>query len=339
VRKQAIAALGNTQNPLAVVPLADILNQGRFFEKEAIMALGDVGDESAVDALIGALASRDFTVRKEAVISLGATGDSRAVEPLVNLLRSKDGPTTRDTIEALGAIGDARAAEGLVEILDDRMYKKEALAVLEDIDWQPTTVRHKVIYSLAKGQWSDCVKLGRAAVDPLIEQVRKGNSEAAKALGDIGDKSAIPVLVEKLRDWAGGRDYAAALEKLGWRPETLSDRVYFMIGLRDRDALKRLYARDSRVRTILLDDLNSDNSGRIIVAAQTFIGLARTDMVPHLIACLRSIKNEYTAINLGNLLLASGNQQLAAQARQWGESKGYEIVSTHMPGSASWGSW
>ena len=180
-------------------------------------------------------------------------------------------------------------------------------------------------------------------VDDLIQNLSDKDSPATRetieALGAIGDKSAIPILVEKLRDWAGGRDYAAALEKLGWRPETLADRVYFMIARRDRDALKRLYAQNSRVRTILLNDLNSDNSSRMFAAAQTFIGLARTDMIPQLMARLRSIKNEYTAINLGNLFLASGNAELARQTEQWGKSKGYEVVSTHMPGSASWGSW
>ena len=48
-------------------------------------ALGDIGDERAVEPLIKALGHEDEDVRKSAAEALGKIGDARAVEPLIKV--------------------------------------------------------------------------------------------------------------------------------------------------------------------------------------------------------------------------------------------------------------
>jgi HEAT repeat protein len=58
--------------------------------RQAVIALGDLGDRRATGAIIGSLKDRDDDVRLEAVVALGKIGDPRAVEPLIEKLKSYD---------------------------------------------------------------------------------------------------------------------------------------------------------------------------------------------------------------------------------------------------------
>lgn len=58
--------------------------------RQAVAALGELGDRRATDEIIRALKDRDDDVRLEAVIALGKLGDARAVEPLIEKLKSYD---------------------------------------------------------------------------------------------------------------------------------------------------------------------------------------------------------------------------------------------------------
>ena len=56
----------------------------------ATWALGKLGDEKAVDALIKSLKNSDWYVRWGAIEALGTIGDSRALEHLKKALDDKD---------------------------------------------------------------------------------------------------------------------------------------------------------------------------------------------------------------------------------------------------------
>lgn len=65
---------------------------------------------------------------------------------------------------------------------------------------------------------------------------------AALALGEIGDRTAVPALLAALRDTNRYVRYGAAkaLEQVGWSAETDEDRAYYRIALQDWDAIKEL---------------------------------------------------------------------------------------------------
>jgi HEAT repeat protein len=119
----------------AVEQLIDDLKYGGEIDRlNAAMALGKVGDASAVEPLIQALddVTLPGTIRLAAVISLGEIGDVSAVKSLIQALDDADEGVRVIGAISLGKIGDKRAVNPLTQVLKDensdlRKAAKEAL--------------------------------------------------------------------------------------------------------------------------------------------------------------------------------------------------------------------
>jgi HEAT repeat protein len=146
----------------------------------AVMDLGRVGNDDAVDLLVSALARQDGVARA-AARELGRLANPRSFKPLADFLGN---PEVHESVaEALIRIG-AKALDVLTETLhsEDPLARKNAARVLGEIR-------------------------DARAVEPLVE-VLQGDPDctvrtaAAHALGQIKDKRAIWALVNtlKLRD-------------------------------------------------------------------------------------------------------------------------------------------
>ena len=61
-----------------------------YSRRNAISALGRLGDEQAIDPLILALQDRDRYVRSEAAKTLGQLGSLAAIKPLVQTLEDSE---------------------------------------------------------------------------------------------------------------------------------------------------------------------------------------------------------------------------------------------------------
>ena len=91
--------------------------------RKAAEALGEIGEVSAVPALIGVLGEYDqrTTLKSSAMVSLGKIGDRSAVQPIGKLLdRSLNDPNVElrmAAIPVLGQLGGTQAAEILVNAL------------------------------------------------------------------------------------------------------------------------------------------------------------------------------------------------------------------------------
>ena len=154
VRKSAARALGELGDARAVEPLISALAdpdgevrqyaahaldklgrstaeslavalQSEFPEDRslAVGRLGELGDDRAVELLIGALEDEDPRVQKNAAVTLGKRGDRRAVEPLVDVLTAHPGEESdlkAAAVEALGELGDPRAVTPLIAALNRR---------------------------------------------------------------------------------------------------------------------------------------------------------------------------------------------------------------------------
>ena len=146
----------------------------------AVMELGQLGTDDAVDLLMGAL-SRHDGVARAAARELGRLANPRSFKPLADLLGNRE--VHESVAEALIRIG-GKAIDVLAETLhsEDPLARNNAARVLGEI------------------------RDGRA-VEPLVE-VLQGDPDctvrtaAAHALGQIKDKRAIWALVNtlKLRD-------------------------------------------------------------------------------------------------------------------------------------------
>jgi HEAT repeat protein len=65
-----------------------------------------------IEIQIDLLKDQDWAVRREAVITLGEMGDERCVEPLVRSLRDGDWQVREVAIEALGMVGPPAVEPG-----------------------------------------------------------------------------------------------------------------------------------------------------------------------------------------------------------------------------------
>lgn len=176
-----------------------------------------------IEIQIDLLKDPDWAVRREAVITLGEMGDERCVEPLVRSLRDGDWQVREAAVEALGMVGSP-SVDLLVKQLRDWNVRKYAIRALGKI--KDERVLTPLLAQLRSDEFKEdateaLVELGQPAVEQLLaalkdkdENVRK---QAVIALGRIKDPEAVDALIEKLqdKDWFIRLTAAAALETIG----------------------------------------------------------------------------------------------------------------------------
>jgi HEAT repeat protein len=217
IRRAAVIALQGMGRK-AVLPLSEALHDGNpSVRKEAAAALArirwapdDLQEKvefyylledwaelaklqgAAVPVLIKALANEDAGIRSESARALGKIHDSRALPALIRAVRDPQVDVRIRAAEALGEMGDGRAKPALVEALNNSSHqvRMEAAWALDRLGWRPQSDLQRAEYLIAKEQWNELIRMGRAAIPPLIRAleieysgVRIGASEALQQLG------------------------------------------------------------------------------------------------------------------------------------------------------------
>jgi len=54
------------------------------------------------------------------------------------------------------------------------LVRNNAALALDDLGWKPLNIESEAIYSVAKKDWENCIKIGPPAVDALIAALKKG---------------------------------------------------------------------------------------------------------------------------------------------------------------------
>jgi HEAT repeat protein len=124
-------ALGALKDPLASRPLTRLLaHEKSSIRLHAARGLRGIADRTTVEALVKALDDEDDDVRAEVAWALGETGDDRAVDPLVAYLKSNRGERSRTAAaQALGKLGDPRTIPVLVSLVyDEKAGAQDAAA-------------------------------------------------------------------------------------------------------------------------------------------------------------------------------------------------------------------
>lgn len=199
-------------------PFADALAVG-----QNTVALEEEGVKDEIDIQIDLLNDPDWVVRREAVITLGEMGDERCVEPLARALRDGDWQVREVAIEALGQVGSP-AVETLIKQLRDWEVRKYAIAALGKI--RDERVLDPLMLQLRHDEFRDdaidaLVALGEPSVERLIGALRDKDENVRKcavlALGRIKSSEAIDPLIAMLgdKDWFTRLTAAAALESIG----------------------------------------------------------------------------------------------------------------------------
>jgi HEAT repeat protein len=257
--------------------------------KEAAIALGEKGDQKAVEPLIEAMSDQDASVRVEVAIALGNSSDERTIKPLVDALNDKDDNVKESVVNALVKTGEP-AIESLVAVLNDnesscrtksaevlgKIGDKRAIepliAVLKDED---NTLRVEAAIALGN--------IGKPAIESLIAELNNQDSDkrvqAAEVLGKIGDESAIEPLIASLKEDDSALR-AKAAECLGqFDDERAIDPLSF-VALNDKDSkvkkcakLALLDLNNHKAVDVYISMLNSGSSGMKFQAAKILSNL------------------------------------------------------------------
>ncbi len=190
-------------------------------EQEEELVEEQVKDE--IDIQIDLLNDSEWMVRREAVITLGEMGDERCVEPLVRCLRDGDWQVRDAAVEAIAMIGSP-AVDLLLRYIRDYDARKSVIKVLGKINDE--RVLDPLISMLHNDEFKDdatwaLAELGQPAVGRLLECLKNQDEvirkQAILALGEIKDSSTVDLLMEGLQDpdWFIRLSSAAALEKIG----------------------------------------------------------------------------------------------------------------------------
>lgn len=176
-----------------------------------------------IDIQIDLLSDPDWVVRREAVITLGEMGDERCIEPLAKAMRDGDWQVREVAVEAMGQVGSP-AVEMLLKLLRDWEVRKCAILALGKI--RDERVLDPLMLQLRNDEFKDdainaLVELGEPALPRLITALRDKDdnvrTSAVLALGRLKNGDAIAPLIGMLgdRDWFTRLTAAAALESIG----------------------------------------------------------------------------------------------------------------------------
>ncbi len=183
VRADTAVRLGQARAKDAVDSLVTLLDDPddrvRF---SAILALGEIGDPRAVPALIAHASDPRTRIRTALCRSLGQLSDARAIPLLIRLLEDMEYPVRLAAARALASIPGRESTEALVQVV----LRDESDSILAEV----TKLLHGMDTDLALEMLQGSVKTGE-------EEAR---ANAARVIGQMGDRQCLPVLLEALDD-------------------------------------------------------------------------------------------------------------------------------------------
>jgi HEAT repeat protein len=193
-----------------------------------------VREARVVDALIDMVKDPDRAVREDATIALGNIGDARAVDALMEAM--KDGAVKRHAIASLGMIGDPRAYPPVLDalkgkgihqegkptpgcIISEELLIKEAAATALGHFRHPKVIPDLVLLLkdlvLRDYAANSLVLIGDAAIEPLVwflhdPELSKVEKESERVLAFATTRmTSAGALKKTILD---------TLDKLGWQP-------------------------------------------------------------------------------------------------------------------------
>jgi HEAT repeat protein len=274
-RQSAVLALGRIGDPSAVPALVKTLNADGELIIPAAGALAKIGDRRAFEALLGLIGHKDAAVRQAAVAAINSLGHPDMPARACVLLGDADPRVRESAVKIAGYFGYRECAESLIGLCEDpdenvRRAAIEHIPYLEDVR----------VAAIVAG----AIKSGSPRV----------RASAAQALAQVDAAQAVAHLLEAMGDEDAWVRYFAArsVGKHGYT-EAL-------------DALARLAQGDpaSHVRIAAMDALGRIGGSRAVatlarlaeledreLSSTALAGLGRIghpDSLPPLVAALRS---------------------------------------------------
>lgn len=210
VKAAAIATLQDI-GEIAVRPLIEALKDPDYVIRIAAAdALGEIGDEGAIDPLTQLFNDDREDVRIAATSSIGRIGGQHSIKPLIKLFGDRFHGVRVAATNAVATIG-RDALKPLEEALDDpmsvtRAMAAEAIGLIGATESVPILIEHlgdpapEVRWKVARALG----EFGSLAIDPLVLVLRRGGKEmrlaAIDSLWEIADRRADEALLYALKD-------------------------------------------------------------------------------------------------------------------------------------------
>jgi len=175
----------------------------RAVREDATIALGNIGDAQAVDALIEAM--KDGTVKRHAIASLGMIGDPKAFPPVLAALKGK------------GFQQEGKPTPGCI-ISEDLLIKEAAATALGHFR-HPKVIPDLVLLLkdlvLREYAANSLVLIGDAAIEPLVSflhdpTLSKVDQESERVLAFATTRMTASGALKKV--------VLDTLDNLGWQP-------------------------------------------------------------------------------------------------------------------------
>lgn len=131
VRSLTATALGQIGDERAVPALVEALeDKSSNLQLAALKSLGRVGNPIALDAVMVYIDSQDPRLRRTAALTLGGLRAQGTTQKLLDMARNDVSPLVRPAaVEALGELGDVHVVPQLIKMTDDsNAYLRAALA-------------------------------------------------------------------------------------------------------------------------------------------------------------------------------------------------------------------
>ena len=116
-RKYVLRALGKIHDERVLDPLISMLRNDEF-KDDATRALVELG-KPAVPKLIEALSHREEFIKKQAILALGEIHDDQAVDPLIALLQDQDWLVRLTAASSLEKIGNLQGRAAMKPLMKD----------------------------------------------------------------------------------------------------------------------------------------------------------------------------------------------------------------------------
>lgn len=364
VRIAAAESLGKIGDANAIPPLKELLHSKDVrVGCASAKALEKLGwkPEDASDSVHLAVLSGDW----EKCVKIG----SPAVGLMIELLKDGDSSEKQQAAKTLGQIGDRRAIEPLEKLLADSDWavRLNAVESLGSFGWRPNSTNEQLVYYVWKQQWDSIVMIGPATVEQLIKltsyrdpAIRRGaisslgkigddravtpimfilgnnlsneRSEAAEALGRIGNPQCRMALLAALDDWWSGPIVARVLVRMGWQPMAIKDQIHLLVAQRKG---ARLRERWPETKQVLFDDVKRGQYSKKENALYAFMGIGNEEVIQELIKTLEKEGNK----TIAEAYLNCGHKELDKAARSWATRNGYTIFEGQGAAPVAWGSW
>ena len=158
-----------------------------------VLALGKLGDKSAVPVLLKATKDPDPETRLDSIWALGMLGDPRAVDAVLEASHSEDSGVRKMAAYVAGKLGDPRVVPRLEVLLEDRVPDvrwNSAIALATLGDGTGIAVLRSMI---------DRETLARQA-SLSADQAETAMVNALKALAILRDEGTLPLLEKVARE-------------------------------------------------------------------------------------------------------------------------------------------